>query len=184
MNGRGTRLKRRALAPMVVILASLVGATVAPADTVSRLGDIGSILLPASGLVVAAAHHDGKGVFELTKAYGAAMAVVYILKPTIDRARPDGGSMSFPSGHSASAFAGAAFQQRRYGWGYGAPAYAAATFVAWSRVESKHHFTSDVIAGAAIGIAGNLVFTRRFSRVSVLPTAVPGGAGLSLKVWW
>ena len=75
------------------------------------------------------------------------MAVVYVLKPIVDRQRPDGGSQSFPSGHSASAFAGAAFLQRRYGWSYGAPAYAVATFVAYSRVESKRHWTSDVIAG-------------------------------------
>jgi len=184
MNGRRARLERRGLVAAVVILATLALATPARADTVEKIGDIGQFLVPASGLVVAAVHHDGEGAFQLAKAYAAATAVVYILKPIVDRERPDGGRMSFPSGHSASAFTGAAFLQRRYGWGYGAPAYAAATFVAWSRVESKHHFTSDVIAGAAIGIGANLVFTRRFSRVSVLPTLAPGGAGLSVQVGW
>lgn len=168
----------------VALLVALAGATAAPADTVETLGSIGAIALPASGLVAAAAHKDGKGALQLAEAYGTAMAVVYILKPTIDRQRPDGGSQSFPSGHSASAFAGAAFLQRRYGWRYGAPAYALATFVAWSRVEAKRHWTSDVIAGGAIGIAGSLVFTRPFARVAVQPAFVPRGAGVTLAVRW
>jgi len=134
--------------------------------------------------VAAAGHRDGKGALQLAEAYGSAMAVVYILKPIVDRQRPDGGSQSFPSGHAASAFAGAAFLQRRYGWAYGVPAYAVATFVAWSRVEAKRHWTSDVIAGGAIGIAGNLVFTHRWSRVAVQPAVVPRGAGLALQVAW
>jgi len=171
-------------APTVAVLVSLPGATAAPADAVETLGTIGSIALPVSGLVAAAAHKDEKGALQLAKAYGAAMVVVYILKPTIDRQRPDGGSQSFPSGHTASAFAGATFLQRRYGWSYGVPAYAIASFVGYSRVEARRHYTSDVIAGAAIAIAGNLVFTRRFSRVFVLPTPVPGGMGLTLDVRW
>jgi len=174
----------RSLPSALVILATLAGATAAPADTVETLGSIGAIALPVSGLVAAAGHKDGKGALQLAEAYGAAMAVVYILKPAVDRQRPDGGSGSFPSGHSASAFAGAAFLQRRYGWSYGAPAYAVATFVAWSRVESKRHWTSDVIAGGGIGIAGNLIFTRRFSRVTVAPTVVARGAGLTLELRW
>ena len=112
------------------------------------------------------------------------MALVYILKPIVDRTRPDGGSQSFPSGHSASAFAGAAFLQRRYGWSYGVPAYAIATFVAYSRVESKRHYTSDVIAGGAIGIASNLVFTHRFTKVTVQPVVVRRGAGLTFDLRW
>ena len=134
--------------------------------------------------MAAAAHKDKQGALQLAEAYGVTMAIVYVLKPVVDRQRPDGGSESFPSGHSASAFAGAAFLQRRYGWSYGVPAYAVATFVAYSRVESKRHWTSDVIAGGAIGIVSNLVFTHRLSRVAVQPVVVPRGAGLSLDVRW
>ena len=167
-----------------VVLASLIGATAAPADTIETLGSIGAIALPASGLLAAAVHKDGKGALQLAESYGTTMAVVYILKPLVDRQRPDGGSQSFPSGHSASAFAGAAFLQRRYGWSYGAPAYAVATFVAYSRVESKRHWTSDVIAGGAIGIASNLAFTHKRARVTVLPAMVRQGAGLTLEARW
>jgi membrane-associated phospholipid phosphatase len=181
------RLKLPRAAGIVVafVVAIPAGSSPALADTASKIGDVAAIALPLSGLAVAAGHRDGKGALQLVEAYGATMAVVYILKPTIDRQRPNGGGQSFPSGHSASAFAGAAFLQRRYGWGYGVPAYAVATFVAWSRVDAKQHWTSDVIAGGAIGIAANLVFTRRYSRVSIAPAAVPGGGvGLTFELRW
>ncbi len=42
--------------------------------------------------------------------------------------------------------------RKRYGWDYGIPAYAAASFVGYSRVESGKHYAHDVVAGAAIGI--------------------------------
>jgi membrane-associated phospholipid phosphatase len=170
--------------PTLLVLATLASAREVPADTVETLGTVGSIALPAAGLAVAAAHADGRGVLQLAEAYGSAMAVVYILKPLVDRQRPDGGSQSFPSGHTASAFAGAAFLERRYGWKYGVPAYAVATFVGWSRVEAKRHWTSDVVAGGAIGIAGNLVFTHRWSHVVVQPIAVRRGGGLALRASW
>jgi membrane-associated phospholipid phosphatase len=176
--------KRCAGALAVILVATFIGAPAAPADTVRRLGDVGAIALPVSGLVVAAAHRDGKGSLQLLEAYGSAMAVVYILKATVDRERPDGGSQSFPSGHAASAFAGAAFLQRRYGWAYGGPGFAIATFVAWSRVKSKRHWTTDVIAGGAIGVASNLAFTHRRPTVTLQPALAPGGAGLTLEVRW
>ena len=179
--GSGVRLGSAATA---AALLWFLGATPAPADTVETLGSIGAIALPASGLLTAALHKDKQGAIQLAKAYGVTMAVVYVLKPIVDRQRPDGGSQSFPSGHSASAFAGAAFLQRRYGWSYGVPAYAVATFVAYSRVESKRHWTSDVIAGGVIGIASNLVFTHRFLKVTVQPAVGRRGAGLTLGVTW
>jgi membrane-associated phospholipid phosphatase len=169
---------------LVVVLLVLAGTKTAAADTIEEIGNVGAIVLPVSGLVVAAAHHDGRGTVQLAEAYAVAMGVVYVLKPTIDRQRPDGGSQSFPSGHSASAFVGAAFLQRRYGWRYGLPAYALATFVAWSRVEAKRHWTSDVVAGGAIGVASGLAFTRPFRHVAVQPSVVPRGAGLAVSVAW
>jgi membrane-associated phospholipid phosphatase len=64
------------------------------------------------------------------------------------------------------------------------PAYAVATFVAYSRVESKRHWTSDVIAGGAIGIASNLVFTHARAKVAVQPAVVSRGAGLIVEMRW
>ena len=53
--------------------------------------------------------------------------------------------------------------RERYGWGYGVPAYALASFVGYSRVESRQHYAPDVIAGAAIGILSSCLFTRSAS---------------------
>lgn len=67
------------------------------------------------------------------------------------RTRPDGGSNSFPSAHSAGVFSTATVLQMMYGWKAGVPAYAFASLVALARVDSYKHFPSDVLMGATIG---------------------------------
>ena len=171
-------------AAVVLVLALPLGAGNARADVVERAGDVGAILLPVGSAAGALIAKDHKGLAQLGEAYASAMAVVYVLKPLVDRTRPDGGHQSFPSGHTASAFAGAAFLQMRYGWALGAPAYAVASFVGYSRVESKSHYTSDVAAGAAIGIATNLLFTRHREHVAVVIDLGRGHAGSSIAVAW
>ncbi|MGD9842992.1 MAG: phosphatase PAP2 family protein [Steroidobacteraceae bacterium] len=79
----------------------------------------------------------------------------YALKYVVNAKRPNGGKQSFPSGHTAAAFMGAEFIRKNYGVGWGFPAYAAASWVGYSRVESNKHYTRDVIAGALIGIVAN-----------------------------
>jgi membrane-associated phospholipid phosphatase len=153
-------------------------------STTEKIGDAGQIVLPAAGLVAAALHKDGKGALELVEAFGSTMIVVYVLKVSVDRTRPNGGGQSFPSGHTASAFSGAAFLQQRYGWAYGVPAYLAAAFVGYSRVESRNHWTSDVLAGGALGIAGNLVFTRRYHNVVLTPVLGPHSVGIAISATW
>ncbi|HMA13016.1 MAG TPA: phosphatase PAP2 family protein, partial [Steroidobacteraceae bacterium] len=83
------------------------------------------------------------------------------LKYAVNETRPNGDPNSFPSGHATAAFTGAEFLRKEYGWGWGAPAYVAASFVAWSRVKADKHYTHDVLAGAAIGILANHDFWRR-----------------------
>ena len=70
--------------------------------------------------------------------------------------RPDTGqSTSFPSGHTAQAFAAATFMAREYGhksiW-YSIGAYTVATGVGTMRVMNNRHWMSDVLVGAGIGI--------------------------------
>lgn len=45
-----------------------------------------------------------------------------------------------------------------YGWSWGVPAYLAASFVGFTRVQSDEHYTHDVLVGAAIGILSNYDF--------------------------
>ena len=75
-------------------------------------------------------------------------------------------SLSFPSGHSASAFGGAWLLSRRHPrW---APAfYAFASLVAFSRVYQGHHYPSDVAIGAVAGMA--LAGAYRWTLGRVLP---------------
>ena len=44
-----------------------------------------------------------------------------------------------------------------------------ATFVAFSRAESKRHYTHDVIAGAAIGIGSSYLFTEPYKGWHIQP---------------
>jgi membrane-associated phospholipid phosphatase len=181
----GSARRRRTATVLALAVATIVAPLPAFAESaLERAGDVGAVLLPVAGLALAGAKKDGKGVLQLAEAYGSTMALVYILKPTVNRTRPNGGHDSFPSGHAASAFAGAAFLQIRYGWAYGAPAYALATYVAWSRVHAKQHYTSDVLAGGAIAIAGSLVFTRRYGKVSIQPVLGPRTVGLAIEASW
>lgn len=66
--------------------------------------------------------------------------------------RPNGYHSSFPSAHSAYAFAGARLIHRNWGDHYGTAAYGLATMTALSRVEGDYHHYHDVIAGAALAI--------------------------------
>ncbi|HYF71144.1 MAG TPA: phosphatase PAP2 family protein [Ohtaekwangia sp.] len=77
--------------------------------------------------------------------------------------RPDTKRLtSFPSGHTAQAFATATFMAREYGhksiW-YSIGAYTVATAVGTMRVMNNRHWVSDVLVGAGIGILStNLVY--------------------------
>jgi membrane-associated phospholipid phosphatase len=168
----------------LVGLVVCLGAGELQAAQGTAAGDVGAIVLPAGAAAGTLLAHDHKGLAQLAESYASAMAVTYILKPAVDRTRPNGGHMSFPSGHATSAFAGAAFLQRRYGWWFGIPAYGLASYVAYSRVHAKEHYTSDVVAGAAIGVATNLAFTHPREHVAVALDGGRGHAGCSVALAW
>ena len=50
-------------------------------------------------------------------------------------------------------FASAAVLQEHFGWKVGLAAYAGAAYVATSRLSERQHYLSDVVFGAAVGIA-------------------------------
>ncbi|WP_374000166.1 phosphatase PAP2 family protein [Bdellovibrio bacteriovorus] len=89
--------------------------------------------------------------------HGKAIALTSVSHITmatlVRRERPSKrNKLSFPSGHASSAFATASSLAYAYGYKAGIPAYAAASFVALSRVNENIHWLSDVVAGAALGI--------------------------------
>lgn len=84
------------------------------------------------------------------------MSTVKILKRNTDMLRPDGSNYySFPSGHTAQAFAAATFLSEeykdRFPW-MPAAAYGLAGTVGMLRMANNKHYISDVLAGAGIGI--------------------------------
>jgi membrane-associated phospholipid phosphatase len=117
---------------------------------------------------------------DLVRAQVLSQAVTHAVKFSVRRVRPDGTAYSFPSGHTSSSFATATVLQRHFGWKAGVPAYALATYVAASRVESRRHFLSDVTFGAAIGIVAGRSVTvgRGDAKFAVSPIAAPGGGGI------
>ena len=79
------------------------------------------------------------------------MGTAYALKQFVRERRPDKSDFeSFPSDTSALAFAPAQYLWDRYGWQYGVPAYLAAGFVGFSRIDAKKHHWYDVAASAGI----------------------------------
>ncbi len=129
-------------------------------------GDVLQIALPLSAGIMTMIQKDYQGTKKLAFSYGTTLAVTYSLKYLTNKQRPEGRNNfdSFPSGHTASAFSGASFIQRRYGWKYGTPAYILATVVALSRTEAPdgYHDGWDVLAGAAVGIGSTYLFTKPY----------------------
>jgi len=118
---------------------------------------------------------------DLVRAQVVSQSFTQAIKFTATRRRPDGTSLSFPSGHTSSAFATATVLRSHYGWKAGVPAYAVATWIGASRVQMKRHYISDVVTGAAIGIVAGRSVTlgRGRTRFAVVPLAEPGGVGVS-----
>jgi membrane-associated phospholipid phosphatase len=107
------------------------------------------------------------------------------IKQGTRRSRPDGTGFSFPSGHTSTAFASATVIQQHFGWKFGAPAYAVATYVAASRIEMNKHYLSDVAFGAALGIvAGRTVTIGREHKFALTPIASTAGTGVGAGLTW
>lgn len=93
----------------------------------------------------------------------SATAIATILKYAVNRPRPfvtypyleklsDGGSPSFPSGHTSDAFALATSVSMAYPkWYIIVPSFAWAGAVGYSRMDLGVHYPSDVLAGAILG---------------------------------
>ena len=166
------------------ILLLAAGSEAACAASSESLGTDVAIALPLIAGGITLAKEDWKGSAQLTVDTVATVGIAYGLKHVIREQRPDKSDFqSMPSDTSALAFAPAQFLWDRYGWQYGVPAYAAATFVAWSRVDAQKHHWYDVTASAALSFGVSKIFTTTYHpagmRYGVTPTE--GGAYAALS---
>ncbi|ABZ75457.1 phosphoesterase PA-phosphatase related [Shewanella halifaxensis HAW-EB4] len=152
--------------------------------TISDIGDVVQIALPAGALIGSLWIGDTEGAWQLTKGVAATAAITHTMKFGYERLRPDGSeSNSFPSGHTSAAFSGAAYIHHRYGNTWGIPAYAAATFVGASRVWANRHYVDDVLAGGSIAVLSSLYFTDPYnnSDLVVVPSFGENHIGLAMS---
>lgn len=112
---------------------------------------------------------------EIVAASAINLGFTYIIKSSVNRERPfetypdivkksDGGSPSFPSGHTSSVFATATSLSLNYPkWYVIAPSYLWAGAVGYSRMQLGVHYPSDVLAGALLG-AGSAWLTYKANK--------------------
>jgi len=128
---------------------------VAPATPLERVGDILQYALPWAALLAVAlsGHVRGAQVWLWCGALNTLLThlLKYLFNFTGLGRRPDGGAFSFPSGHTSSAFMGAAFFFFYFGMNvWVLLAVLLAGLTAYSRVEAGRHYWRDVIAGAIL----------------------------------
>jgi hypothetical protein len=121
---------------------------------------------------------------------------VFSIKKLSAQQRPDGsGYTSFPSGHTATAFASAEFLYQEYkdvSFWYGVAGYTMAAATGYLRMYNNKHWFSDVVAGAGVGILSTKVaywiypsIKRKFFKnkpvnTMILPYYQKGGGGIAL----
>jgi membrane-associated phospholipid phosphatase len=160
----------------------------------------GAAMVPLVGALFVAGRFSPQGGRFRSASYDFAQALIVngayttILKYSVQRTRPDGSNnLSFPSGHTSTAFSLATVANQHYGWKIGVPAYLLASGIGFARIENDKHYLSDVLAGATLGIIVGRTVARvdgerpaKKRQISVGPATDPHGqgVGLSLAASW
>ncbi len=100
---------------------------------------------------------------------------VVSLKHIVKEERPDGSNnLSFPSGHTATAFSSAQFMFREYkdtNFWLSISGYSFAVFTGVYRIVNNKHWVSDVVAGAGFGILSTELAYWLFPKINKLFTS-------------
>lgn len=174
------------IAGLLLSILVVQGEANADDSTLQDVGDILQFAIPAAGGFYALGIDDKEGQLQFALGLGTQLVTTNTVKNLVDKTRPNRGKQSFPSGHTAGAFQGAAFIQRRYGWELGAPAYALAALTGYSRVEATKHDFWDVFGGATMGIASAYAWTTPYqigdSQLSVTPIFDGDAYGVNFRL--
>lgn len=127
-------------------------------------GTIFQIAVPAYALVPILEKKDTQGAWQMIFLLVSVLAVTYLLKFTVPAKRPYGGSMSFPSGHTAAVFTGVIFLTLRYGFVYFLATLPIGLFVAYSRIYSRNHWPIDVIASVVLCIVLGFFMVKSYKK--------------------
>lgn len=147
-----------------------------------RFGDIGKATLIGAATLLPYRSKANRTRVSAGACLIAIKLIVKGLKALVPERRPDGeDDESFPSEHAAQCTAAAVIIEREYPGKIGAIAYAVATAVSLSRIQSKKHRPRDVAAGALIGCAGVWVALRLSARLSAWHS-LPESLGALSKV--
>ena len=134
-------------------------------DAIETAGDVFLITIPATALTTTLIKKDWQGTWQFTKSMLLNQVVTFGLKKGINKDRPgNNGDNAFPSGHTSTTFQGAAFIHKRYGFKYSIPAYVAAGYTAFSRIDANKHDGWDILAGSIIGIGSSYLFTTPYQK--------------------
>jgi membrane-associated phospholipid phosphatase len=162
------------------LFALVLSTSALRSDSVKTSGDVLLVAIPTLSFLYSYYQDDRQGQVEIGKSLLATTLTTYALKFSIKEERPNHkNNRSFPSGHSAITFASASYLHKRYGLKSAVPAYLGATWTAYSRVESKYHYTKDVIAGALIGTLSSYFLTTKFDGTTIRPIFTDKQLGIS-----
>jgi len=99
-------------------------------------------------------------------------AITFPVKHMVKEERPDGSNrLSFPSGHTATAFASAQFMFREYkdtNFLLGISGYSLAVFTGIYRMLNNKHWLGDVATGAGVGILSTELSYWLYPRINTL----------------
>ncbi len=120
--------------------------------------------------------------FDLLRANLLTSALTFGVKYAARRDRPDGTCCAFPSGHASVTFATASVLERHFGYRSAWPTFLIAGYVAASRLVEQKHFASDVLFGAALGMASGWTVVGRHGRddFALYPVPLRHGAGVMM----
>ena len=86
---------------VIVIAALFLSIPAHASDAIETSGDILQILLPMTAGGMTIYQDDREGFIKFSESFLTTVGTTYPLKYAIDKKRPNGGSHSFPSGHTA-----------------------------------------------------------------------------------